>query len=107
MSATVLGAGASASAPVRSGCCMGLSCLMYSSWPKVTLPSSSLVYRPAQVVYVCLLSVHFPKGVVYALDRLANGVLSTGHTDIINMFGREQVAARGTWVGDQTLSWSF
>eukprot|EP00959_Pyramimonas_sp_CCMP1952_P185686 3882232-Pyramimonas_sp.AAC.1 len=41
-SANILGAWASASAPVSSGCCMGRSCLMYSSWSNVTLPPSSL-----------------------------------------------------------------
>eukprot|EP00959_Pyramimonas_sp_CCMP1952_P282623 5907123-Pyramimonas_sp.AAC.1 len=34
------------------------------------------------------------KGVLYALDRLVNGILSAGHIDIIDMFGRKQVAAR-------------
>eukprot|EP00959_Pyramimonas_sp_CCMP1952_P260481 5446694-Pyramimonas_sp.AAC.1 len=32
--------------------------------------------------------------IFYALDILANGVLSTGRMEIINMFGRKQVAAR-------------
>eukprot|EP00959_Pyramimonas_sp_CCMP1952_P257452 5378751-Pyramimonas_sp.AAC.1 len=46
-------------------------------------------------VGVCVL-VEFTlnKGALYALDMLVNGVLSAGHIDIINMFGREQVAAR-------------
>eukprot|EP00959_Pyramimonas_sp_CCMP1952_P205750 4302563-Pyramimonas_sp.AAC.1 len=34
------------------------------------------------------------KSVFYTLDALVNGVLCAGHIDVINMFGREQVAAR-------------
>eukprot|EP00959_Pyramimonas_sp_CCMP1952_P260241 5441215-Pyramimonas_sp.AAC.1 len=34
------------------------------------------------------------KNVFYALDILVNGVLSTSHVDIVNTFGRKQVAAR-------------
>eukprot|EP00959_Pyramimonas_sp_CCMP1952_P272867 5704183-Pyramimonas_sp.AAC.1 len=34
------------------------------------------------------------KGVFDALDALANGVLSAGHIDIINIFGRKQVVTR-------------
>eukprot|EP00959_Pyramimonas_sp_CCMP1952_P415219 8700198-Pyramimonas_sp.AAC.1 len=78
---------------VSSGCCIGRSCLMYSSWSKVTLPSSSLVYLTTQLVCV-LVEFTLPKGVFYALDILVNGVLSAGHVDVINVFGREQVVAR-------------
>eukprot|EP00959_Pyramimonas_sp_CCMP1952_P051566 1077460-Pyramimonas_sp.AAC.2 len=44
---------------------------------------------------VCVL-VEFTlaKNVFYAHDMLVNGVPSAGHIDIINMFGREQVATR-------------
>eukprot|EP00959_Pyramimonas_sp_CCMP1952_P290379 6073671-Pyramimonas_sp.AAC.1 len=34
------------------------------------------------------------KGATYALDALVNSALCTGHIDLINMCGREQVAAR-------------
>eukprot|EP00959_Pyramimonas_sp_CCMP1952_P237653 4966355-Pyramimonas_sp.AAC.1 len=41
-----------------------------------------------------LVELTLTTGVFYALDILANGVLSTGHIGIIDMFGREKVAAR-------------
>eukprot|EP00959_Pyramimonas_sp_CCMP1952_P378959 7938089-Pyramimonas_sp.AAC.1 len=94
MSATTLDACAPASAPVSSGSCIGRSCIMYSFWSNATLPHSSVVYLTTQLVHVCLLILHSPKGVLYALDTFANGVLCAGHLDIINMLGRKQVAAR-------------
>eukprot|EP00959_Pyramimonas_sp_CCMP1952_P076510 1598739-Pyramimonas_sp.AAC.1 len=88
MSATIVDAWTSASAPASS-------CLMYSSWSNVTLPSSSLVDLAAQLVHVCLLvECTLTEGVFYALDALVNGVLCAGHIDVVNAFGREQVAAR-------------
>eukprot|EP00959_Pyramimonas_sp_CCMP1952_P285093 5960875-Pyramimonas_sp.AAC.1 len=34
------------------------------------------------------------EGVFYACDIPVNGVISAGHIDIVNVFGREQVVAR-------------
>eukprot|EP00959_Pyramimonas_sp_CCMP1952_P051448 1074942-Pyramimonas_sp.AAC.1 len=46
-------------------------------------------------VGICVL-VEFTltKGAFNAFDRRVNGVLSTGHIDVISMLGREQVVAR-------------
>eukprot|EP00959_Pyramimonas_sp_CCMP1952_P047666 995067-Pyramimonas_sp.AAC.1 len=41
-----------------------------------------------------LVELTITTSVFYTLDMLANGVLSTGHINIIKMFGRKQVAAR-------------
>eukprot|EP00959_Pyramimonas_sp_CCMP1952_P413401 8662539-Pyramimonas_sp.AAC.1 len=41
-----------------------------------------------------LVELALAKGVLYALDRFANGVLSSGYICSINMSGRKQIAAR-------------
>eukprot|EP00959_Pyramimonas_sp_CCMP1952_P460958 9480748-Pyramimonas_sp.AAC.1 len=41
----------------------------------------------------CVLEFTLAKGVFYALEMRVNSVLSADHIDIMNMFGRKQVAA--------------
>eukprot|EP00959_Pyramimonas_sp_CCMP1952_P108370 2265871-Pyramimonas_sp.AAC.1 len=75
MSATILDARASASAPCNTAALiLGIS--HSASGARV------------------LVEFTLTKGVFYPLDALVDDVLCAGHIDAINMFGREQVAAR-------------